>query len=77
MNEGWYGATSSFTAVLGRMAVYSGDVVKWDEAVEKGPEEYPFGKELTFDTAPPVTPDADGGYESKVPTPGVYEAYKA
>ena len=23
-NEGWYGATSSFTAVLGRMATYSG-----------------------------------------------------
>ena len=37
-NEGWYGATSSMTAVLGRMATYSGQVVHWDDAVAKGPE---------------------------------------
>jgi len=30
-NEGHYGATSSFTAVLGRMATYSGKIVKWDD----------------------------------------------
>ena len=35
-NEGHFGITSSFTAVLGRMATYSGKVIKWDEAVEKG-----------------------------------------
>ena len=36
-NEGYYGATSSMTAVLGRMATYSGQVVKWDEAVAPRP----------------------------------------
>ena len=40
-NDGWYGATSSFTAVLGRMATYSGQVVKWDEAAANGPDEMP------------------------------------
>ena len=37
LNDGWHGATSSFTAVLGRMATYSGLEVEWDEAVAKGP----------------------------------------
>ena len=37
LNDGWHGATSSFTAVLGRMATYSGQEVNWDEAVAKGP----------------------------------------
>jgi len=40
-NEGYYGANSSFTAVLGRMATYSGSVVSWDDAVAKGPDEMP------------------------------------
>ena len=33
-NEGPYGATSSMTAVLGRLATYSGKVVTWDEAIQ-------------------------------------------
>ena len=40
-NEGRFGATSSMTSVLGRMATYSGKVVKWDDAVAKGPDEMP------------------------------------
>ena len=32
-NEGDYGAKSTMTAILGRMATYSGKVVKWDEAI--------------------------------------------
>ena len=54
-NEGWYGATSSITAVLGRMATYSGQVVKWDDAVAKGPDEMP--ERLAWDAKPPVLPD--------------------
>jgi myo-inositol 2-dehydrogenase/D-chiro-inositol 1-dehydrogenase len=71
--EGWYGATSSFTAVLGRMATYSGQVVRWDEAVEKGPDEMP--QRLAWDADPPVLPDADGSYEHAVAVPGVYKPY--
>ena len=65
-HEGWYGATSSMTAVLGRMACYSGQVVRWDEAVAKGPDEMP--PQLAFDADPPVKPDAAGNYP--VPMPG-------
>jgi len=70
-NEGWFGATSSMTAVLGRMATYSGQVVKWDDAVAKGPDEMP--KRLAFDADPPVKPDAQGKYP--VPVPGVFKPY--
>ena len=37
-NEGHFGATSSFTAVLGREASYSGQVVRWDELAANGPD---------------------------------------
>jgi predicted dehydrogenase len=73
LNEGWYGATSSMTAVLGRMATYSGKVVKWDDAVAKGPNEMP--EKLAFDANPPVMPDPDGTYRSSIPVPGVYQPY--
>ncbi len=72
-NEGWYGATSSFTAVLGRMATYSGKVVKWDDAIKTGPADFPYGQELTMNSTPPVVPDADGNYP--VPVPGVFKPY--
>ena len=70
-NDGWYGATSSFTAVLGRMATYSGRIVKWDDAVAKGPSEMP--KRFALDADPPAMPDQDGLYP--IPVPGVYKAY--
>ena len=70
-NEGWYGATSSFTAVLGRMATYSGQVVKWDDAAAKGTSEFP--KQLAWDAPAPVKQDANGNYP--IPMPGVYKPY--
>ncbi len=66
-NEGHYAATSSFTAVLGRMATYSGKTVKWDEAAEKGKELAPGIENYTWDTTPPVVPDEDGVYPGAVP----------
>lgn len=72
-NEGYYGANSSFTAVLGRMATYSGSVVRWDDAVAKGPDEFPA--RLAWDAPPRVLPDASGSYESAVAIPGIYRAY--
>jgi myo-inositol 2-dehydrogenase / D-chiro-inositol 1-dehydrogenase len=73
LNEGWYGATSSMTSVLGRMATYSGKVVKWDDAVASGPDEMP--KTFAWDAKPPVLPDANGSYEHAVAVPGVYKPY--
>jgi myo-inositol 2-dehydrogenase / D-chiro-inositol 1-dehydrogenase len=70
-NEGHHGATSSMTAVLGRTATYSGQIVKWNEAVEKGASEFP--KTLAWDAETPVKPGKDGHYP--IPVPGVYKAY--
>ena len=39
------------TAVLGRMATYSGKVVKWDDAVAKGTSEFPA--KLAWDAEAP------------------------
>jgi myo-inositol 2-dehydrogenase / D-chiro-inositol 1-dehydrogenase len=71
LNDGWHGATSSMTGVLGRMATYSGQEVNWDEAVKKGPNEMP--KKFAFDADPPAMPDKDGNYP--MPIPGVYKPY--
>jgi myo-inositol 2-dehydrogenase / D-chiro-inositol 1-dehydrogenase len=70
-NEGWYGATSSMTAVLGRMATYSGETVTWEDAIAKGPSEMPA--KYAFDANPPAMPDKDGNYPMAVP--GQYKAY--
>jgi predicted dehydrogenase len=72
-HEGWHGAVSSFTAVLGRMAAYSGQAVPWDDAVN-APSIFP--KELTRDANPPIMPDPDGSYRSSVARPGLYDALK-
>ncbi|MGD8499726.1 MAG: Gfo/Idh/MocA family oxidoreductase [Phycisphaerales bacterium] len=64
-NEGDYGITSTMTAILGRMATYSGQVVKWDEAMKSytdlGPKRY------SWDAEAPVKPGADGLYACAVP----------
>ncbi|MGA2033495.1 MAG: Gfo/Idh/MocA family oxidoreductase [Thermoguttaceae bacterium] len=70
-NEGWHGATSSFTAVLGRMATYSGQLVRWDDAVAKGTSDMP--EKLAWDVDPPLMPDKNGNYAIAVP--GVYRPY--
>ncbi len=70
-NETSYGANSSMTSVLGRIANYSGKVVKWDELVAKGKSEFP--QQLTWDASAPVQKDVDGNYP--IPMPGVYSPY--
>jgi predicted dehydrogenase len=69
--EADYGATSSMTAVLGRMATYSGQLVQWDDAVQSelrlGPKRY------ALDADPPVRPHADGSYDAAMP--GFTRAY--
>jgi myo-inositol 2-dehydrogenase/D-chiro-inositol 1-dehydrogenase len=52
INEGEYGAYSSMTAILGRMATYSGKYVRWDEAIASELSLAP--KEYAWDAAPPV-----------------------
>jgi myo-inositol 2-dehydrogenase / D-chiro-inositol 1-dehydrogenase len=71
LNEGWHGAVSTMTAVMGRMASYSGLVVKWDEAVEHGPDEGP--DRMAWDAKPQSMPGPDGFYD--YPVPGVYKPF--
>ncbi len=74
-NEGYYGANSSMVAVLGRMAAFSGQVIKWDDAVARGRNEMP--SRLAWDADPPILPDENGLYEHAVPMPGAYDPFEA
>jgi predicted dehydrogenase len=69
--EGDYGATSSMTAVLGRMATYSGRVVTWEAATAStlslSPPRY------ALDAPPPTSGDAAGVYP--VVSPGSQAAW--
>jgi predicted dehydrogenase len=65
LNNAYYGAHSSFTACLGRLATYSGVEVKWDEAVASNFDLVPDN--LTWDSPAPVTPNPDGTYKSALP----------
>jgi myo-inositol 2-dehydrogenase / D-chiro-inositol 1-dehydrogenase len=78
-NEGEYGATSSMTAILGRMATYSGKEVEWDKAIVaphdtmvKGIDEVSFEEALNLKT--PSQPDQYGWYD--IPAPGKTDPYK-
>ncbi len=68
-NEGDYGAYSSMTSVLGRMATYSGREIRWDEALASQLIVSPVEQFHSFDDKPPVLPNDDMTYP--IPTPGV------
>lgn len=59
------GALSSLTALMGRMASYSGQVIDIDKALETNLDIMP--KEFSFTATPPVLPDSDGLYPAAVP----------
>ncbi|HEY1784654.1 MAG TPA: gfo/Idh/MocA family oxidoreductase, partial [Pirellulales bacterium] len=65
INEGEYGAKSSMTAILGRLATYCGQPVKWEDALRS--RIIPEDQKFTFDATPPVLPDANGFYPVAVP----------
>ena len=71
-NEGEWGAKSTMTAILGRLATYSGKVVKWDDALKSDKVLAPVEAYTSFDAEAPVKPDADGWYA--LPVPGQYKA---
>ncbi len=68
-NEGEYGAYSSMTSILGRMATYSGREVTWDEALKSDVCISPVEQYKSFMDTPPILPNADMTYP--IPTPGV------
>ncbi|MGB1124488.1 MAG: Gfo/Idh/MocA family oxidoreductase [Phycisphaeraceae bacterium] len=70
-NEGEYGAKSTFTAILGREACYSGKVVKWDDLLKNGKDWCPGIDKWTWNTTPPAVKGAGGAYD--IPKPGIYK----
>lgn len=68
-DEGTRGALSTMTAIMGRMAGYSGQLITWDEAMKS---DLIFGPEIkSLQDEPPVKPDAEGIYP--LPVPGKYK----
>lgn len=67
-NEAEYGAHSTMTAILGRMATYSGKEVSWDDALASETHIFPPpGFQFSWDAQPPVLPDENGVYPIAVP----------
>ena len=64
-NEAERGATSSLTAILGRMCTYSGKEISWDEAMKSQIDLMP--SEFTWEAMPKVLPDANGLYSYAIP----------
>lgn len=64
-NNGDAAAQSTMTAILGRMASYSGKVVTWNDAVNSKLDTFP--KQLTWDADPGPKPDANGNYPRAKP----------
>jgi hypothetical protein len=67
LNDGHHGAVSSMTAVLGRLATYSGEEVTWEEATASESPLAPGLEQFTLNSNPPVLPDEDGNYPIAVP----------
>jgi len=64
-NEADYGATSTMTSILGRMATYSGQVVEWDQAINSNVNLVP--DRLSWDATPQPKPGPDGTYPCALP----------
>jgi hypothetical protein len=60
------GAQATMTAILGRMATYSGKMIEWSDAINSEVGIMPAT--FAWDADPPVMPNAEGYYP--VPVPG-------
>lgn len=60
------GAMSTLTAILGRMATYTGKKITLEEALNS--ELHLMPETVTWDSTPPSVPDTEGNYP--IPTPG-------
>jgi predicted dehydrogenase len=61
------GANSTMSAIMGRMATYSGQVLDWDKLLNSGISLAP--KQFDWNAMPPVVPNEDGLYA--IAKPGV------
>lgn len=65
-----YGAHSTMTSILGRMATYSGQVIEWDKAINSGIDLQP--KTLDWNAMPNSVPNEEGYYAVAVPGKTLY-----
>lgn len=70
ISDGENGAKSTLSAIMGRMATYSGQVIDWDAALAS--DRLLMPETLNWDSTPPSVPDANGKYP--IPLPGQYKA---
>jgi hypothetical protein len=64
-NEAGAGAESTMTAILGRMATYSGKMIDWDTAASSKLDLAPA--RLGWDAEPKSKADANGVYPCAIP----------
>jgi len=64
-NEAERGAYSTLTAIIGRMATYSGKVIDWEEALNSKIDLMP--ERFAWDAMPKVLPGPDGLYPFAIP----------
>ena len=67
INNAEYAAKTTLTAIMGRMATYTGKEITWDQALNSKQVLVPDN--LSWDSPPPVLPDSNGRYA--IPIPGV------
>ena len=67
-NDAYYTAESTLTAIMGRMAAYTGKEVTWEQALNSTHDTMP--KVLTWDADPGPKPGPDGMYPCPVPGAG-------
>lgn len=60
-----YGAYSTLTGIIGRLATYSGQVIKWEDALKSNVDLMP--ERLAWDALPKVLPGENGMYPYAIP----------
>lgn len=60
-----YGAYSTLTAIIGRIACYTGKVIKWDEAMKSNIDIMP--ETYSWNSLPKILPNAEGEYPVAIP----------
>ena len=65
LNDAYYGAHSTMSAIAGRMATYTGQIISVAEALEKGPSIMP--EQFAWSADPGPKPGADGIYPCPIP----------
>mgnify|MGYP006072550035 CR=1 FL=1 len=71
LNNAYYAAKSTFCAIIGRMATYSGQEIMWDKALADAPSILP--KKFSWDADPGPKMGPDGLYPCAIP--GQTKAY--